>query len=303
MAEKPKAARKAPAKRGPTKAAALKALGLTQEDLDAVKELQRLRSEVQELSERDAVAIVPTYTPEAEEVADERKDHGWSAAAPQAVPMTNPAPSGDPVFYMRNLRGVEVAFRLSRQEDSKKRTVLKPRGMRGDLQKLSPEDLNDAELRTQAAYQLVEIIPEGEAMRVIEQQAVNAQQPGARPIEAMLTNAKGEALGENPVQVAPEFNSQGTVVAHLNPQQNSPTGELPSKGKGIDWQAARGGVVQTAPVQPGVGAGTGPIVQDGNPNRAAAARDAVARRKGGKEGPAAAGMEGMNVSVEAPVKT
>jgi hypothetical protein len=329
MADKPKAA-KAPAKRGPTKAAALKSLGLTQEDLDAIKELRELREKVAatEAGEYQPTAedviqaieaagpmsegiedypVQPTLGEEYEGLSEDRKlmKQGWSAAAPQApAHVEAPAAEHDPVFYMRNLRGVEVAFRLSRQEDSKKRTVLKPRGSRGDLVKLSPEDLTDSELRTQVAYQLVEIIPEGEALRVIENQAINAQQPGVRPLEAMLTNSKGEMTGQMTVHTEPEFNSQGTVVAHLNPQENSPTGELPSRGKGIDWQAARAGTEGHPAGDPvAKGVGTPGIVQDGNPNRAAAARDAVARRRGGQEGPAAAGMEGMKVTVDAPVKT
>jgi hypothetical protein len=315
-----KPARK-PAKRGPTKAAALKSLGLTQEDLDAIRELKELREKV--VAQREAVdahdaevaveAVEPrddisvVFTPEAPELSDDRKliNQGWSAAAPQAVQANHPEQSpSEPAWYMRNLRGVEVSFRLSRQEDTKKRTTLKPRGSRGDLVKLSPEDLNDSELRTQVAYQLVEIIPEGEALAAIEKQAINAQQPGARPLEAMLRNSKDQKMSENPVQVAPEFNSQGTTVAYLNPQENSPTGELPSRGKGIDWQSARAGTEGhpvSDPVAKGVGAPG--IIQDGNPNKAAAARDAVARRKGGQEGPAAAGMAGMKVSVDPVQRT
>lgn len=331
MAEKKPAAKKAPVKRGPTKAAALKALGLSQEDLDAIKQLRDVREAVAEAKEAvetgAPVEAAATHVPdeqmgpyypdpvegslhaEYEGLSEDRKliKQGWSAAAPQAVGHEQPSQTSDPVFYMRNLRGVEVNFRLSRQEDSKKRTTLKPRGMRGDLVKLTPEDLNDAELRTQVAYNLVEVIPEGEALAVIENQGRNAQAPGARPLEAMLTNSKGDAMGPNPVRMEQEFNSQGTTVAYLNPQENSPTGELPGRGKGIDWAAARAGTeghpVQGDPVAKGVGYGQGPIVQDGNPNKAAAARDAVARRRGGAEGPAAAGMAGMDVTVGETVKT
>jgi hypothetical protein len=301
--------RKTTAKRGPTKAQALKALGLTQEDLEVLHELKEIRAhehqEPQRLHEAEEVS-------EARAQAARENDQEQSAAAPQAVGQDHTPDNADPVWYMRNLRGVEIAFRLSRQESGRKRTTLKPRGQRGDMQKLEKEDLNDAELRTQVAYQLVEIIPEGEAMAAIEKQAINAQQPGYRPIESMLVNAKGETMvreGHEVVQAdAIPFEQQGTVVARLSPQQNSDsTGDVPTRGRGIDWQQARQGLVQSTPVEKGIG--TPGIISDGfavsdNDQRAAMARDAVARQHLGEEvsGPSAAGMRGMKVTVEEPRK-
>lgn len=288
--------RKTAAKRGPTKAQALKTLGLTQEDLDAIKELKELRERP---AQQEDLRIG-----ESEEVAEARQEVQLeqSAAAPQVEgshAYQEQTQEHEPEWYVRNIRGVEFRFRLSRQE-GKKSTTLKGRGQRGDLVKLEAADLNDPELRTQVAYNCVEIIPEGEALAIIEKQAINAQAPGARPIEDMLRNSKGERMGDNPVQVEESYEKQGVVVAHLNPQENSPTGELPSRGRGIDWDRARAGTSAVQPVQKGIGEPG--IVKDGNPNQAAMAADAVARRKG-LQGPSAAGLGGMKVTVEAPKKT
>lgn len=332
--------RKTTAKRGPTKAAALKTLGLTQEDLDAIKELKEFRelhekTVAQQESKQEQLAAETGAPPKAveehgmgaldprteeqqlrDEIARlraEREDGqsslsedrqlmnlGWSAAAPQADTRPDPT-TGEahaPVFYARNLRGVEVRFRLTRQNvQGSKPTLLKPRGSRGDMFRLEAGDLQDAELRTQVAYQLIEIIPEGEALNSINKQAINASEPGARAIHQMLTNEKGDKmLTETNTEVvktdALPFEQQGVTVARLNPQENSPTGELPSRGKGIDWAAAR----NVDPVQKGVG--QGPIIHDGYADETAAlaARDAAARAKN-LDGPKAGGLGGMKVTV------
>lgn len=306
MAEQKPAARKKVTKRGPTKAASLKALGLTQEDLDAIKELKKIREVQAEEGghQKDLVEAElrgrETAKAAVEEIQEARNavtdDPEWSAAAPQAVGQDATPVSSEPVFFMRNLRGVEVAFRLSRQEDSRKRTTLKPRGQRGDMQKLEAADLKDAELRTQVAYNLVEIIPEGEALAAIEKQAINSSAQGARPLVDMLRGPLGERYEDpNPVKADEiPFEQQGTVVAHLNPQENSPTGELPSKGRGIDWQQARQIGGNPAIIQDGF-AQQAPPSQD--PNQAAMAADAVARQKG-RQGPSAAGLSGVKVTVD-----
>jgi hypothetical protein len=332
---------KKPAKRGPTKAEALKTLGLSQEDLDAIKKLKEIRAEVEDAKTAVEASAPPKVVNEytAEKVEELRERHtrtteellrdeiaqlraereseqsdlshdrqlmnqGWSASAPQAEGHKHVETVSDtPVFYARNLRGVEVRFRLSRQQKSDtKSTTLKPRGSRKDMVLLEPEDLKDSELRTQVAYNLVEIIPEGEALSIIDKQGFNAQQPGARPIEQMLRNEKGAPMvtEANPDVVhtdALPFEQQGTTVARLNPQENSPTGELPSMGRGIDWAKARN-VTSTDPVQPGVG--QGPIVSDGYADEASllAARDKIARQRGAS-GPSG-GLGHMRVTVEPP---
>lgn len=302
---------KKPAKRGPTKAAALKALGLTQEDLDNLKALKELRTEVNEAQrevERKDVQVSVALTPEAEEVTEGRKNFPdeWSAAAPQAVGQDATPTNTEPVFYMRNLRGVEVSFRLTRQEDTRKRTTLKPRGQRGDMQKLNPEDLKDSELRTQVAYQLIEIIPEGEALSAIDKQAYNASQPGVRPLEAMLVNSKGERPDGGMTVKTDDlpFEQQGITVARLNPQDNSPTGELPSRGRGIDWEKARNIGGNPAIISDGFADAGQQSTEAVDPRAAAVARDAVARRRGGeRSGPSRGGLEGMKVTVDPVQKT
>lgn len=317
MAEQKPAARKKTTKRGPTKAASLKALGLTQEDLDALKQLKEIRDfqegdqarqeeliAAEVVGRRTGVAAARLVDEPSEELITEARqavadDPEWSAAAPQAIGQDATPVSTEPVFFMRNLRGVEVAFRLSRQEDTRKRTTLKPRGQRGDMQKLEAADLKDAELRTQVAYNLVEIIPEGEALAAIEKQAINSSAQGARPLVDMLRGPQGKPYEDpNPVKADEiPFEQQGVVVARLEPQENSPTGELASRGRGIDWQKAR---------QIG---GNPAIIQDGfaeqpqapaDPQQAAMAADAIARKRG-LHGPSAAGLSGVKVTT-APVE-
>jgi hypothetical protein len=208
-----KPASKKPAKRGPTKAAALKALGLTQEDLDYIKERHEPVNAEPQVHEASAVA---------------RPGSGFGGQDPQATLEDRPAPTqeawnapdtdAEPVWYVRNLRGMEVGFRLTRQnKQGEKRTNLKPRGSRGDIVKLEPGDLKDSELQTQVAYGLVEVIPEGEALEAIRRQYTNAQTQVPAHIAA-LTNEYGKPYQQaNPVKMASDEEAFGVKVADLNP--------------------------------------------------------------------------------------
>jgi hypothetical protein len=254
--------RKPAAKRGPTKAAALKALGLTQEDLDNLKVLKHVI-----VDESIPIDDLSVETQVSEEVT--------------LVSTT---------FYARNLRGTDFGFRLSRQsERGTKRTDLKPRGQRGDLVKLQPEDLNDAELLNQVEYNCVEIITEAEARSVISKQSTN-QQARQHPAMAMLRNEKGEAYTADQIKVDAEYNSQGITVAHLDPAA--------AQGKLSDKEISRSGgfLTNTAP------GGNPGIISDGFQRQDSAAQaDAVARRKD-LEGPAA-GLGGLNVVIEPTQRT
>jgi hypothetical protein len=279
--------RKKTTKRGPTKAAALKALGLTQDDLDTLKKVAETRKRLEESKQMLDVPGKVENAKNALQRAVERE---------QAKKAEVETATAEETWYVRNLRHVEVSFRLERQiGPGKKRTELKPRGQRGDIKKLEPGDLTDGSLQTQVSYDVVEIINGVEAKRVIEGQSTNQQQ-AVHPAMAMLRNELGQPYEDGAVKVDPEFNSQGVVVAHLNPQGGG-AGEIPGLGRaGIDWNAARTGPAQAAP------GGNSAIISDGfaRPD-VAAQQDAVARQKG-LEGPAA-GLGGVKVTVGEVQKT
>jgi hypothetical protein len=267
-----KPARKPAAKRGPTKAAALKALGLTQADLDVLKQVAAARE-----------AVTPDTTPDVKVQNPE---------PPVTAKNEAPAPTG---FYARNLRNAEVHIRLTRQEKTKKRLELKPRGQRGDLAKLQPEDVEDDELLANVGI-LVEIITAGEAKDILAKQLNNVQ-AAVHPAMAMLRNELGQPYRPENIRVEAEFNSQGQTVAYLTPQGGE-AGALPSKGRaGVDWAAIHGGQQPQQATAPSAIGGNPAIISDGfaHPDPAAQA-DAIARIKG-LEGPAA-GIGGLQVTVD-----
>jgi hypothetical protein len=290
--------RKTTTKRGPTKAAALKALGLTAEDLEVIKSLREGVEAAKKFDGADAEtsAIEVAMASHAEQKAAARETLGISPG-PSLADQINTAreeaieaeakkagTTPGPGFYIRNLRHVDVGFRLESQEgQGKKRTDLKPRGQRGDLKKISNKDLNDSGLLNQVEIGLVEIITEHEAREVISKQSTNAAR-APHPAMAGLRNELDQPYAEGALKVEASFEDQGVVVAHLNPQGGG-AGELPNRGRGgIDWEAARGGVQQNAPV-----GGNPSIISDGF------AADAIARRKD-LEGPAA-GLGGVKVTL------
>lgn len=296
MAEPRKpAARKKPVKRGPSKAAALKALGLTQEDLDYIKDRNSPPTTAAKPNVVEASATLSS---------------GFGGDDPQAVLEDRPAPprvenampqtTEEPTWYIRNLRNVEVGFRLSRQaESTKKRTNLKPRGQRGDIVKLEPGDLKDSELQTQVAYQLVEVIPEGEALEAIKKQYTNHQQTLPSHVAA-LRNEYGKEYNTAPRTVSDE-ESMGYKVADLDPRLMQ--GGLSDKDIKRD-----GGFQQEGIMQPVESPRPGSIISDGfmapaqqavgnaGDNERAAAVDALARSKQ-FEGPGA-GLGEVTVKVE-----
>jgi hypothetical protein len=276
--QKPTTARKKTTKRGPTKATALKTLGLTQEDLDALKELKTLR----ELHSKTAAQQeAKQATHDTLEAAGEHvpADLKTEVEAEGETPARGP-------FFVRNLRNIDVGIRLERQ-DKGARIDLKPRGQINDLKKLKDDDLDDEKLIRNVELGVVEIITAAEAKEIISKQSKNSSR-AVHPALALLRNPKGEAYEQTSVPVV-EDNSY--TVAHLKPQGGE-AGEIPSTGRGVDWEAARNG-----PVSPG---GNSAIISDGFAPPDVAA-DAQARRKD-IEGPAA-GLGGINtVVVEAPQK-
>lgn len=327
--------KRAPARKPPTKAAALKALGLTNEDLAALKQLRSQQAAPAEpaptvctCGPNEGCTNCPpgkwSNSPEprlVEASATLQPGSGFGGdgmrnapSDPQAHLEDRPAPrtidraqavdfaqTDEPVWYMRNLRYMEVGFRLSRQSDSsKKRTNLKPRGQRGDIVKLEPGDLKDAELQTQVAYQVIEIIPEGEALAAIAKQYTNHQHAVPAHIAA-LRNPLGKEYDTAPRTLSDE-ESMGYKVADLDPAL--------MQGKLSDKDIKRdGGFAVMQPVQ---NPNPGRIVSDGfmaapqqelgrnaTDNEKAAQIDALARSKQ-FEGPGA-GLGEVTVKV-APVQ-
>lgn len=230
MADAPK--RKS-TKRGPTRAAALKALGLTAEDFAAIKALREASTNDAAVDAAESLAghKLQRSEPQAVEASATLHSHspslGTGGQDPQAALEDRPAPEkvawnapteGDPVWYVRNLRGVDVGFRLTRQQkQGEKRTNLKPRGARGDMVRLEPNDLKDPELSTQVEYGLVEVIPEGEALEAIKRQYTNAQVQVPAHIAALRNELGQEYTQANPVRMATDEEAFGVKVADLDP--------------------------------------------------------------------------------------
>lgn len=278
--------RKTPAK-GPTKAQALKALGLTNDELNAFKaaatELAAIKAQQAAQNVPAEEAPEPAYV-QSEAVRDRNpQQYLEDRLPPQPIPVETPVPEQrEPVWYIRNLRHVDVSFRLSRQEDtSKKRTSLKPRGQRGDIVKLEPGDLHDIELQTQVQYQLVEVIPEGEAREAISKQYTNAQTVLPSHIAA-LRNELGQPYNIAPRTLSDE-ESMGYAVANLDPRL--------MQGRLSDKEIARGAGFSDGIMQPVQNPRPGSILSDGfmapaqpgmgnqSDNERAQAVDALARSK------------------------
>lgn len=300
--------KRAASRKPPTKAAALKALGLTKEDLDAIKELRSQQNSApeppREVHGSATLRPAPGFGGDGFGPApSDPQQHLENRQAPAQVaqPAAVQAAIEEPVWYMRNLRHTDVGFRLTRQSDSsKKRTSLKPRGQRGDIQKLEPGDLKDAELQTQVAYELIEIIPEGEALEAIRKQYTNHQHAVPAHIAA-LRNPLGQEYDTAPRTLSDE-ESMGYKVADLDPAL--------MQGKLSDKDIKRDGGFAT--MQPVQNPSPGQIVSDGfmaapqqelgrnaTDNERAAQIDALARSKQ-FEGPGA-GVGEVTVKV-APVQ-
>lgn len=284
-ATKPAAKKRPAPKKGPTKAAALKALGLTQDDLATLRQVAQAR----ELAEK-------TKTQQASKV-----EAFESITAPVLSPSIAAMPAVvDDTLFIRNLRNVEVGFRLERQQGAgKKRTELKGRGQRGDIKRIERTDLTDANLQTQISYGVVEVIGAIEANSVIAGQAHNQQQ-AVHPAMAMLRNELGQEYAPDSIRTEAEFNSQGVTVATLDPRQMQ--GQVPDKqvGRGEPVRRVAPGNANVAQV-----GGNPAILSDGfNPPDAAVQRDAAARQRlDGAQGPEAGLPAGMRVTVEPTQRT
>lgn len=280
--------RKAPAKRGPTKAAALKALGLTQEDLDNLKQLREIEAVgLAAYQEEQYPSHIPS---DGDYITRSGNTIQPTAASGGDLTGTYPNPvMQTQLFYARNLRNVELGLRIDRQETGSKRFNFKARGMRGDILPLQKDDLNDTTILQNIGL-TIEIITEAEAREAISKQNINVQR-AVHPAMAMLRNELGEEYGPGAVQVTEEYNQQGQVVAQLSPQGGG-AGLLPSQGRGVDWNAIHSTIPGASAV---VAPGGNPQNPSGiGPPPAGLSQDAIARTKG-LEGPAAGGITSVTV--------
>lgn len=261
-------------KRGPTKAAALKSLGLTQEDLDAIKELRELREGIVN-ENRDAEVAAKTGAPPQAVEED-----------PLVRKLDEDKEPEEQVWFARNLRNVEFRMRLGREKEPRAPKPLQPRGQRGDMKKLEKDDLNDEFLLANIELQCIEIITAAEAAKVVKAQSTNMQQ-SVHPAVDMLRSPTGEKIG---FEDAASYVDESVVVAELNPVAGE-YGEI---------VVNRGGIQRTQGQAPEMGRQLG-----GNPHllsdgfAAERARDEVARQKN-IEGPAAGGIQ--RVVVDTPKK-
>lgn len=305
MATTKKPTTRKPAKRGPTKAASLKSLGLTQADLDAIRELRDLReanAAAQTGAPAEAVEAdlppVEDHHPslQAKTVAQQQeKQDTYDAlvsaglAVPQDLREEIEGKVTEQVFFARNLRNVEFRFRLGRQKDKMAPRPLKPRGERNDMMKLEKEDHNDPILLDNLALGCIEIITAAEAAKIIRNQSTN-QQVGVHPAIEMLRTPTGKEYAEGAVQGVEDYVDESVVVAELNPVGGE-YGELV-----VD----RGGIQRQLTQAPGQAAEQGRTL-GGNPHllsdgfAAERARDEVARAKN-IEGPAAGGVSRVTIA-------
>ena len=279
--KKPATTRKS-TKRGPTKAAALKALGITQEKLDLLKTLSSRAEDLPTAAELEAKTVAQQ---EAKQTAYVRV-------------VEEPETTEEPVWYARNLRGVEFRMRLGRQQNDKRPPKpLKPRGQRGDMMRLEPGDLTDEYLLANIELDCIEILTAAEAQKVVVGQSTN-QQTAVHPAKAMLRNPLGQEYEEGAIQGVDQYVDQSVVVAELEPVGDE-YGEIKfSRQQRGSFERTTQVDGQSAEQDRQLG-GNPHIVSDGF--AAARAADAHARRKD-LQGPEAGLPAGAKVVVDTPKK-
>jgi hypothetical protein len=184
-----------------------------------------------------------------------------------------------------------LGFRLTRQYDKKKRTNLKARGRRGDLVKLTSEDLTDQALLDQVNANLIEIITTNEAQNVVSKQSTNHKE-AVHPAMEMLRNELGQKYSADAFRVEAEYNNQGEIVATVE-----------GVNEGASRQQINSGGIQRSTGNVG---GNPAIVSDGfaeapSGQEADYHRDQIARQNN-TEGPAA-GLGNVTVTVDPVQKT
>jgi hypothetical protein len=142
-------------------------------------------------------------------------------------------------WYVRNgYSGAPLSLRLERQTE-RKRIELKPRGIPGDMHPLQDSDLNDDVLKQNVRIGVCEIIPAGEANRIIDQQTTNVQSRVHTPT-AILRNAEGKEYKPGAVKTEIEYGARGITVGTVDPGQIQ--GQFEDKAVA---NAQLGGIVRT----------------------------------------------------------
>ena len=205
-------------------------------------------------------------------------------------------------WYVRNCYRAPFSMRLDRQTEGR-RVSLERRGDPGDLYPLQDEDLKDAGLKRNVQLGVIEVIPAGEANRVMDHQTHN---PGIRvhTPTAILMRPDGKPYDDpNPVKVDVSEADRGIIVGYTDPAQIQGGVSDRDVGGRRSW----GGVTRAQPGQPApqrevaaqfIPTGGNPyIVQHGpiDKNTQAKIADDLARRKD-VHGPAA-GLGGVQVVV------
>lgn len=281
--KKPASTRKPAAKRGPTKAAALKALGLTQDDLDVMANLRELREAHQRGEANEKAKELAAKAGAPPEAVEEAVDAPRALEEPVVYKKETPGP---PTYFARNKTGIEFRMRLNRHKDARGPRALNPRGQRNDMMKLDPEDLEDEHLIANVELGCIEIITAAEAAEVSKKQAKNQTQ-AVHPAKALLRDEYGN---EVTFHGAEEYVDQSVTVAYTTPVGGE-YGEVVVDRSGIN---RAGG--QAAEVGRTLG-GNPHLLSDGF--AAERARDEVARQKN-IEGPAAGGV--TSVAITPPMK-
>lgn len=196
-------------------------------------------------------------------------------------------------WFVRNGYPAEFNLRLDRQTE-KRRISLKPRGRPGDMHPLEEGDLKDPNLMQNVRLGVIEVIPAGEAYRIMDQQTHNMGTRVHTPT-ALLRNPTGQPYAEGAIKVEAEFNQRGITVATLDPNQmqghvsdkevasNRSFGGMQRTQPGVPHKVSEfvptGGnpaIIQNGPVQAPVGGLPG----TGTNNAQAKIADDIARRRG-----------------------
>jgi hypothetical protein len=125
----------------------------------------------------------------------------------EAEASTNAETPREPQYYVRNSWGSQVRMDLTPFNEDR-RIALEPRGQRGDLARVSRQELQDDNLD----WNLVEVLSEEQAREVMAGQSINQQAPHAA-LDA-LRNALDQPYEKAP-QIMTPYEQQGQVVAEL----------------------------------------------------------------------------------------
>lgn len=195
-----------------------------------------------------------------------------TAAQKTAPKRKTPVPKEEVRDHIRNLRRTPLRLRFPSQKlkDGDRGYELKPRGDRGDIIKVNPDDFESTYFAENLNLTF-EALTATEAREIISKQSVN-EQAQVHPAMAMLRNELGKEYDEKAVQIEIPYEQQGKVVAHVT---------MDGKRVNVDRNPGSSPTLQNVP---GSQHGVGELAPD-------QLRDAVARDRN-TEGPSA-GLAGI----------